>query len=214
VFLFRSTDRGFDDFGDPRIAADFSYRIPKLRDWLTFYGDAFSKDEISPLGYPRKSVFQAGLYLPKLPRLSKLDLRLEGGSTVPPNFPDCHVGCFYQDHNYLNSYTSNDKLIGAGIGRAAQGETIRSNYWLSPKSKVGIQLRHRKVDSGFLPGGGTQNDASIRADFSIPSSFTVSTAVQYERWQIPLLAPGPQSNVTASVQITFVPDHWSLGKRQ
>ena len=214
VFLFRSADRGFDDFGDPRIAADFSYRIPKLRDWLTFYGDAFSKDEISPLGYPRKSVFQAGLYLPKLPRLSKLDLRLEGGSTVPPNFPDCHVGCFYQDHNYLNSYTSNDKLIGAGIGRAAQGETIRSNYWLSPKSKVGIQLRHRKVDSGFLPGGGTQNDGSVGADFFLRPTVSVAVAVQYERWQIPLLAPGPQSNVTASVQITFLPGQWSLGKKR
>ncbi len=133
---------------------------------------------------------------------------------MPPNFPDCHVGCFYQDHNYLNSYTSNDKLIGAGIGRAAQGETIRSNYWLSPKSKIGVQLRHRKVDSGFLPGGGTQNDGSVGADFFLRPTVSVAVAVQYERWQIPLLAPGPQSNVTASVQITFLPGHWSLGKKR
>jgi membrane-associated phospholipid phosphatase len=214
VFLFRSASRGFDDFGDPRIAVDFSYRIPKLRDWLTFYGDAFTKDEISPLGYPRKSVFQAGLYLPKLPRLPKLDLRLEGGSTVPPDFPDCHVGCFYQDHNYLNSYTSNDKLMGAGIGRAAQSEEIRSNYWLSPKNKIAIQLRHRKVDSGFLTGGGTQNDGSVSADFFLRPAVSVAVAVQYERWQIPLLARGPQSNVSASVQTTFLPGHWSLGKKQ
>jgi len=151
--------------------------------------------------------------MPKLPGLPKFDLRLEGGSTVPPDFPGC-IACFYQNGNYLNSYTSNDRLIGAGIGRAAQAEEIRSNYWLSPKSKIAIQLRHRKVDSGFLPGGGTQNDASINADFFIRSSFTVSTAVQYERWQIPLLAPGPQSNVAASVQITFLPEHWSLGKKR
>ncbi len=214
VFFFGSTNNGFDDFGDGRTAVDFSYRIPKLRDWLTFYGDAFSEDETSPLGYPRKSVFQAGLYMPKLPGLSKLDLRLEGGSTVPPNFTDCNVGCFYQNGNYLNSYTSNDKLIGAGIGRAAQAEEIRSNYWLSPKNKIGIQLRHRKVDSRFLPQGGTQNDASIGADFFLGSSFSVSTAVQYERWQIPLLAREPQSNVTASVQITFLPEHSILGKKQ
>ena len=214
VFFYGSTSNGFGDFGDGRTAVDFSYRIPGLRDWLTFYGDAFSEDEISPLGYPRKSVFQAGLYIPKLPRLPKLDLRLEGGSTVPANFPDCHVGCFYQNGNYLNSYTSNGKLLGAGIGRAAQLEEIRSNYWLSPKSRIGIQLRHRKVDSGFLPGGGTQNDGSVSADFFLRPAVSVAVAVQYERWQIPLLAPGPQSNVTASMQTTFFPGHWSLGKKQ
>jgi hypothetical protein len=213
VFFFGSTNNGFDDFGDGRTAVDFSYRIPKLRDWLTFYGDAFSEDEISPLNYPRKAVYQAGLYMPKLPGLPKFDLRLEGGSTVPPDFPGC-IACFYQNSNYLNSYTSNDRLIGAGIGRAAQAEEIRSNYWLSPKSKIAIQLRHRKADSRFLPGGGTQNDASINADFFIRSGFAVSTAVQYERWKIPLLAPGPQSNVTASVQIKFLPGHWSFGKKR
>lgn len=204
VFFFGSTSNGFDDFGDGRTAVDFSYRIPKLRDWLTFYGDAFSEDEISPLGYPKKSVFQAGLYMPKLPGLSKLDLRMEGGSTVPPNFPECR-GCFYQNSNYLNSYTTNGALIGAGIGRAAQAEEIRSDYWLSPKNKIGIRLRHRKVDGRFLPQGGTQNDVSINAGFFIRSSFSVSTAVQYERWQIPLLAAGPQSDVAASVQFTFWP---------
>jgi len=213
VFFVGSTNNGFDDFGDGRTAVDFSYRIPKLRDWLTFYGDAFSEDEISPLNYPRKAVYQAGLYLPKLPGLSKLDLRLEGGSTVPPDFPGC-VSCFYQNGNYLNSYTSNDKLIGAGIGRAAQAEEIRSNYWLSPKSRIGIQLRHRKVDGRFLPQGGTQNDASISSNFFLRSNFSVSTAVQFERWQIPLLAQGPQSNVTASMQITFLPGNWSFGKQQ
>ena len=59
---------------------DFSYRIPKLRDWLTFYGDAFQEDEIFPLNRPYKSVFQTGLYLARLPRFSKLDLRIEGGT--------------------------------------------------------------------------------------------------------------------------------------
>jgi hypothetical protein len=206
VFFFGSqgTANGPGDFGDGRTAVDFSYRVPKLRDWLTLYGEGFSEDELSPVAYPRKSVWQAGLYMPKLPGLAKLDLRLEGGTTSPPNFPLCN-GCFYQNSNYLNSYTSNDRLIGAGLGRAAQGEEIRSNYWFSSKNRIGIRLRHRKVDGRYLPEGGTQNDASASADFFIRSSFSVSTSVQYEEWQIPLLAQGPQSNVTASVQFTFWP---------
>ena len=191
-------------FADGRTAVDFSYRIPKLRDWLTFYGEGFSEDEISPIAYPGKSVWQTGLYMPKLPGLEKLDLRLEGGMTSAPDFPLCD-NCFYQNNDYFNSYTNNNKLLGASLGRAAQGEEIRSNYWLSPKSKFGVRLRHRKVDGRFLPGGGTQNDASADLDFFLRPSFSVSTSVQYEKWLIPFLAPGPQSNVTASFQFTFWP---------
>jgi hypothetical protein len=192
-------------FGDGRTAVDFSYRVPKLRDWLTFYGEGFSEDEISPIGYPWKSVWQAGLYMPKLPRLSKLDLRLEGGSTVPPNFSTCN-GCFYANGQYFNSYTVNDKLIGAGIGRAAQAEEVRANYWLGPRSKIGIDLKHRKIDGRYLPQGGTQNDAAVNATLFVRSSLSVSANVQYERWQIPLLVQGSQSDVAASVQVTFFPE--------
>jgi hypothetical protein len=193
-------------FADGRTAVDFSYRIPKLRDWLTFYGEGFSEDEISPIAYPGKSVWQAGVYMPKVPGLEKLDLRLEGGMTSPPNFPGggCNY-CFYQNFQYFNSYTNNGKLMGAGLGRSAQGEEIRANYWLSPKSKFGIRLRHRKIDGTYLPEGGTQNDASANADFFIRPSFSVSTSLQYEKWQIPLLAMGPQSNIAASIQFAFYP---------
>jgi Capsule assembly protein Wzi/PAP2 superfamily len=203
IYDWKKTNQA-SPLGDGRTAVDFSYRIPKLRDWLTIYGEGFSEDEISPIAYPVKSVWQGGLYMPKLPGLEKLDLRLEGGMTSPPDFPLC-INCFYQNTQYINSYTNNDKLMGAGLGRAAQGEEIRSNYWLSPKSKFGIRLRHRKIDSQYLPGGGTQNAASANADFFLRSSLSVSTSVQYEKWQIPFLAPGPQSNVTASFQFTFWP---------
>src|SRR5579859_2612845 len=198
------TPNGASPFGDGRTAFDFSYRIPKLRDWLTLYGEGFSEDEISPIAYPGKSVWQAGLYMPKLPGLAKLDLRLEGGTTSPPDFPLC-INCFYQNTEYLNSYTNNDKLMGSGLGRAAQGEEIRSDYWLNPKSKFGIRLRHRKIDGQYLPEGGTQTDVAVNADFFPRSSFSVSTYVQYEKWQIPFLAAGPQSNVTASFEFTFWP---------
>jgi hypothetical protein len=203
---FATSLSGGSSHGDGRTAVDFSYRIPKLREWLTLYGEGFSEDEVSPIGYPRKSVWQAGLYMPKLPRLSKLDLRLEGGSTeLPSGFTTCNPGCFYVNGQYFNSYTNNDKLIGAGIGRAAQVEEIRANYWLGARKNIGIDLKHRKIDARFLPQGGTQNDAGVTADFLVRLNFGVSASVQYEEWQIPLLARGPQSDVAASVQFTFSP---------
>jgi membrane-associated phospholipid phosphatase len=191
-----------DVLGDGRTAVDFSYRIPKLRNWLTMYGEAMSEDEISPIAYPAKSAFQGGVYLAKLPAMARVDLRLEGGSTDAPSF--CNR-CFYWNSQYVSGYTNNGRLIGSWIGRAAQGELIRTTYWLSPRSRIGVELRHRKSDLTSLPQGGTQNDVGLNADIFAGPGFRFSGRVQYERWQIPLLATGPQSNVAASFQFSFWP---------
>jgi hypothetical protein len=192
--------------GSGHSAIDFSYRIPRLRDWLTLYGEMFVIDEFSPINHPEKAAFQGGLYFPKLPKISRLDLRLEGGSTSPVHYhPEGCNGCYYWNNQYLNGYTNNGNLIGTWIGRAAQGELVRTNYWLGPRKKIGIEYRHRKVDRQFLPQGGTQNDVAVNADFFVKSGFRLSGMLQYEHWQIPLLASGPQSNVTASFQLGFWP---------
>ena len=193
-----------EPLGDGRSVVDFSYRLPKLRNWLTLYGEGFSEDEVSPLNTAGKSVWQGGIYAAKLPTLNRLDLRLEGGFTSPVDFSSCN-GCFYHNFQYVNGYTNDGQLMGTWIGRAAQGEAIRSNYWISATKTLGIELRHRKVDRQFLPQGGTQNDASLSADFLTKSGFRFSGTLQYERWQIPLLATFSQSNVTASLQFSFWP---------
>jgi membrane-associated phospholipid phosphatase len=190
--------------GDGRAALDFSYRLPKVRDWLTLYGDAFQEDEISPVNRPYKAAFQSGLYLVRFPRIPKLDLRIEGGTTSPINFPTCN-GCYYNNGQYLNGYTNSGELMGTWLGRAAQGESVRSSYWLSSTKRIGLELRHRKVDRQFLPQGGTQNDAAVNADFLLKSGFRLTGTLQYERWQIPLLAVSRQKNVLASLQLSYWP---------
>jgi membrane-associated phospholipid phosphatase len=184
--------------------ADFTYRVPKLRDWLTFYGEAFSKDEVSPIAYMRKSVAQGGLYFAKLPKVPRLDLRLEGGYTSPVQGSFC-TSCFYTDAAYPSGYTNDGRLMGDWIGRAAQGELIRTNYWLSPRKKIGLELRHRTIDRQYLPQGGNQNDAAVNADIFTKSRFRFTGNLQYERWQIPLLAANRQSNLTVSFQLGFWP---------
>ena len=184
--------------------ADFSYRVPGLRDWLTFYGEAFSKDEVSPIAYIRKSVAQGGLYFARLPKLPRLDLRLEGGYTNPVQGTFC-TSCFYTDAAYPSGYTNDGRLMGSWIGRAAQGELIRTNYWLSPRKKIGLELRHRTIDSQYLPGGGNQNDVALNADIFTASRFRFTGNLQYERWLIPLLAPNRQTNVSASFELGFWP---------
>jgi membrane-associated phospholipid phosphatase len=204
TFLDSSFGRHYhgDVLGDGRTTADFSYRVTGLRDWLTAYGEAFSEDEISPIPYLRKSAAQGGLYLAKLPGVPKLDLRLEGGYTNPFTF--CG-SCIYYNGQYNSGYNNDGRLIGTWIGRAAQGELIRANYWLSPRKKIGVELRHRKIDRQYLPQGGTQNDVAVNADIFTGPGFRFTGNLQYERWQIPLLTTGRQSDVAASVQFSFWP---------
>lgn len=189
--------------GDGRTVADFSYRIPRLRNWLTLYGEGFTEDEISPLNYPQKSVWQGGLYFAQVPRIPKLDVRLEGGTTSPVDFPTCN-GCFYHNFQYVNGFTNGGQLMGSWIGRAAQGESVSSTYWLSATRKIGVEMRHRKVDREFLTQGGTQNDVRVNSDFLLRSGVRLSGFFQYERWNIPLLAT-QQSNVTAALEIGYWP---------
>jgi len=193
-----------DVLGDGRSVAAFSYRIPGLRNWLTWYGEAFSEDEVSPIPYMRKSAFQGGLYFAKVPKVTKLDLRLEGGTTSPVQGTFC-TSCFYTNAQYNSGFNNDGRLIGTWIGRASQGELIQTNYWLRPRQKIGLELRHRKVDRQYLSQGGTQNDVAVNADIFAGPGFRFTGNVQYERWQIPLLATNRQSDVAVSFQFSFWP---------
>jgi membrane-associated phospholipid phosphatase len=199
---------GPGDPGDRRSGVDFSYRIPGLRRWLTFYGDAFDEDEFSPLGYPRKSAIRGGIYMPRIPGIPKLDLRVEGGSTVPPDFSDCH-GCFYVNDRYPDgSYTNLGNIVGSWLGRGGQGEQAWSTYWLTSRDKIQLNYRHQKISAQYLPRGGTLNDGGVRAEVWLGTLVMLSGAVQYEKWNFPVLDQLPRSNVTTSVQFTFWPRSW------
>jgi len=193
-----------DVLGDGRTAAEFAYRVPKLRDSTTFYGEAFSEDEVSPILFMRKSIFQGGLYFAKLPKAPKVDLRVEGGTSSPVQGSFC-TSCFYTNAQYVSGYTNGGKLIGTWFGRAAEGELVRTNYWLSARKKFGVELRHRTIDRQYLPQGGSQNDVALNADILTGPGFRFSGNLQYERWQLPLLATGRQSNLAVSFQFGFWP---------
>jgi hypothetical protein len=195
------------DPGDRRSGVNFNYKIPKMRRWLALYGEAFTEDEFSPLAYPGKSAFQGGIYMPQIPGVPKLDLRVEGGSTAPVDFPVCN-GCFYNNGRFLNSYTNGGNLMGSWLGRASQGEQAWATYWLTSRNKIQFNYRHRQIDRQFIPSGGAVNDGGIKADVWLSGKTELSGSLQYEKWGIPVLAPREQSDVTASFQLTFWPREW------
>jgi Capsule assembly protein Wzi/PAP2 superfamily len=186
---------------------DFTYRVPLLRDWLTVYADSLSDDEPTPVYDGNKTGWNPGIYLTHVPRLPKLDLRVEGVNTDTSKSQGGHY--IYFDSFYHDLYTNKNNVIGSWIGREGKGIQAWSTYSFSSRSTFQLGYRHAKVDSDFIPGGETVNDASAKLDWWVRSDLNVSTFFQYEKWLAPILAPGPQTNWTTSVQVGFWPRLWS-----
>ncbi len=145
-----------------------------------------------------------GIYMPQIPRLPKLDLRVEGVYTDLPEF--LGRGEYYENASrYLSGYTNRGVLMATWVGRQGQGVQAWSNYWFAPQKALHISYRHAKVSPGFLPRGGTYNDYGVGAEWDFHPGLSVSGGLQYESWNFPVLAPTQKSNVSSTIQFTFSP---------
>jgi hypothetical protein len=194
--------------GDQQSELDWSYRLPKLRNWLTFYGDAFADDQISPIAYWDRSAIHAGLYLSHVPGAPKLDIRAEGVYTDVPAGGALSHGFYYFSTLVLNGQTNNGYLLGSWVGREGQGAQAWTNYWFNARNRFQINFRHQKVSQQFIPGGGSLTDVGARGDYWTRFNVGISASVQYERWLFPLIQPNEATNVSAFVQISFEPQKW------
>jgi hypothetical protein len=173
---------------------------------VTFYGDGFTDDQFSPIAYFDRSAWHAGLYFPHVPKLPKLDLRVEGVYTDNPLGGNLGNGFYYFNFTWRSGYTNNGDLIGSWIGRQGQGAQAWTNYWFSARNRLQFNYRHQKVSQGFVPGGGTVTDVGVRGDYWFRPSVGVSASVQYEHWLFPVIQAAGQTNVSASVEILFQPE--------
>jgi len=187
--------------GDRRSSFDFSYRVPGLRKWLTLYNDSFVEDEISPLGYPRRAAMNPGIYIPQIPKLPKLDFRLESAYTDVPNMVP--RAFFYWNIRYLDGYTNAGNIIGSWVGRMGRALQAQSTYHFSPENTVQVAYRRFQVNPLFVTG--KQEDISIGAHWKLRPDLEVIPFVQYERWNYPVLAGQRQSNFTTSLEVVFRP---------
>jgi membrane-associated phospholipid phosphatase len=184
---------------------DFSYRIPFLRNWLTVYADSIADDDLSPLAAPRRAGINPGIYMTQFPGLRKLDLRVEAAYTDVPSGEAAGGHFIYFDGFYHDLYTNKRQLLGNWVGREGKGVQAWSRYWVGTRTSIELGYRHGEVSGKFVPGGGNVNDGSIRAEFWLHRVWNVTASLQFERWKFPILATGPQTNVTSSVGITFFP---------
>jgi len=195
--------------GARRSGLDFSYRFPRLHG-LTFYADSFTQHDVfSPLVGPDVAAWLGGIYIPQLPKLPKMDFRVEGIETDPPIGGNVGHGFFYYDQTWITGFQNAGHLMGSWVGREGQGVQAWTTYWFTPRNKLQFEFRHLKVSREFITDGGTEADASVRGDFWVRSSFSLSAMVQYEAWTFPVLATSRQSDLSSSLQLTFWPKGFS-----
>jgi membrane-associated phospholipid phosphatase len=189
------------DSGDRRSTFEFSYRVPWLRNRLTIYADSLVEDEVSPLGSTRPSM-RIGIYIPRVPKVSKLDLRAEGLYTDVPG--QKVRGFIYWNGRFLSGYTNDGDLLASWVGRQGKGGQGWATYWFSGRSNLQFSFRRQVVDRVFI-GGGQLNAAAANCEIELPRGIGISAGVQYEQWEFPVLQPNRNSDTSARFQITFNP---------
>lgn len=191
-------------------AADIAFRVPPIKDWLTLYFDSMTWDEISPIGSQRANI-NPGIYMPKVPKIPKLDFRAEGFNiSRTTEFVPGWV--YYNGDRYRSGYTNDGVLIGSWIGRAGRGGQGWLTYWLSSRNKIQAGYRLQTVSPQFIEGGRLV-DYSAQGDVLISKDLLISGVFQYEQWRFPIINPNRQSDIVASLQLTFYP-HWSAHPAQ
>jgi hypothetical protein len=194
--------------GDSRTAIDWTWRLPKMNDWITLYGEMEDDDDLIPLQNVAKSVLRPGIYFSRLPFLPKWDFHFEWTSSTSPG------RAYFQSHGYLNywnldypdGYTNDGNLMANVVGR--EGITAQGwiRYWATPRNTLDFSWKQSRVFSDFVPGGGKWQDFQASYSTTKRSGIYLKGFVQFEHiFSYPLLFPGSRNNVVAALELGFLP---------
>ena len=187
-------------------AFDFTFRLPFLRNWLTFYSDSESHDAPSPVVRPWQSAYRPGLYLSHVPGIPRLDLRVEAANTDASYSSSIGGRYQYWETIQKQGYTNQGQLFGDWMGREDKGGQGWITYHLSGNEWVQVSVRSQKAAKDFIPGGTTLNDFSFQAVKRIGKDFEINGNFAYEHWKAPIYLPGQQTVTTTTIQLTWFPE--------
>jgi membrane-associated phospholipid phosphatase len=194
--------------GDSRTAIDWTWRIPRIHDWVTFYGELEDDDDLIPFQNLSKSVVRPGLYFPRLPKLPKWDLHLEYTASTSPGRASfqSHGQLNYWNLEYPDGYTNNGGLLSNTVGREGVALQAWLRYWASPNRTLDLSWKQNVVLKDYVPGGGKWQDYQVSYSITKPSGVYWKAFLQFEHiFSYPLLFSGSKNNVTAAVEIGFLP---------
>jgi Capsule assembly protein Wzi len=194
-----------DDLGARFGSFDVSYRLPFVRNWLTFYSDSEVHDDVSPIDAPRRAAIRPGLYLSHVPGLSKVDARAEAAMT-DPSISNSPGGRFmYWEGIEKQGYANHGQLFGDWIGREDKGGQAWVTYHLSGNEWIAVSARNQKAAKDFIPGGTTLNDMSVQAVKRIGEDFEINGNLGVEHWKASAYLQGRQNVTSATIQFTWFP---------
>lgn len=180
---------------------NLSYHLPGLRKKVVVYAEGMAWDDPLQGKFVARYAWDPGVYLPQLPKLKKLDLRLEAAYTNLPKLAD--QGYFYANAHYPQGYTNYGQILGSWVGRQGIGGQASSTYWFSARNKATVSYREVTADHSLL-GGGNQNDVSGNFTWLVRPQIEVSAMGQFEHWSFPILG-GAKSDFTSSLEVRFYP---------
>ena len=187
-------------------AFDVSYRLPKLRNWLTFLVDSDAHDDVSPVSAPRRADFRTGLYLSHVPAIPKLDLRVEAVMDDQSTTISQQGAATYYEVQVPQGYTNAGQIFGDWMSREAKGGQAWATYHLSGNEWVQASWRGQKAAKDFIPGGTTINDFSAQVVKRFGHDLELNGNFSYEHYLVPIYLTNRQTVTTTSVQLTWYPE--------
>ena len=196
--------------GDSHVEIDWTFNVPKVGNYLVLYGEWYSDDDPIPVQAPRRSAYRPGFYIPHFPHVPKLDFHFEAANTqsplIGPGTPDTG-NLNYWNFKYRDGYTNNAFLIGNVVGRFGQTYQGWLTYWVSPRDTFQVTYKNSSVGTAFVPGGGAWQDYGLKNELYLKSGLYIKSQIQYEHIShFSILFKGPQSNLTATVELGFLHD--------
>jgi len=188
-------------------AFDASYRLPYLRNWLTFFVDSEAHDDVSPISAPRRADFRTGLYLSHVPGVPKLDLRVEAAMDDQSTSRSVNGHFTYYEGQQPQGYTNAGQIFGDWMGREAKGGQAWLTWHLSGNEWIQVSWRGQKAAKDFIPGGTTINDVSAQVVKRFGPNFELNASFTHEGYLAPVYLSGRQSVTATSVQLTWYPRH-------
>lgn len=217
VALGDTTPAQKDSVADPgaRFSVfSFSYRLPALRRYATFYTDSMAHDDVTPVSAPRRASFRTGIYVAQIPGARRLSIRVEAALT-DPRVTVSNGGRFnYFESVQRQGYTNKGFLMGDWIGREAKGGQAWVTWHLSGNEWVEVEYLRKKNAKDFILGGTTQNSVKVSMMKRVRRDFEVNAWCQVEGWKapvsnkdtgVPLYRTGLQQDTAAALQIVFYP---------
>jgi len=195
---------------------DWTFYVPRVRNYIVLYGDAYAVDDQLPIKDPPKNPWRPGIYITRFPGIPKLDLHVDSVSTEQPGltFDNYYVapgpvnnGQFnYWNGIYRDGYTNGGNLIGNSVGRDGRAFESWLTYWLSSRNSLQLLYKKSSVSGDFMPGGGAWQDYAVRNELHLRSGFYMKGELQYEHIsRYPVLFNGAHTNITAIAELGFSP---------